>query len=433
MLVQISLCPGEHAVVHSGELLGNCLLQIFQLDHDLFPVGTANDDALALFQITGTAFHTKGHTLHLILGALPAHRVVGVVQLGTETGLDQAVLQRICCIQNAGLVLGNGQDHHLGGSDLGRQHQAVVVAVGHDDAADETGGHTPGGLVGIGLLVVLVGELNLKCLGEAVTEVVGGTGLQSLAVMHHALDGVGGLGTVELFLVGLAALGNGHGQHVLAEVSIDVQHGLGESLGFLSGGMQGMALLPQELPVAQEGTGGLLPAKNAAPLVILHGQIPVGLQHMGEMLAEQSLGSGADGILLLQTLHTAVGDPGALGSEALDVVLLLLQQAFGDQQRHVDILHTLLLEFLIHDILDILPDGIAIRTVNEHALDGRIVDQLGLLAHVGEPLCKVDLHIGDLFNLFIFCHSIFILSGFPFFVMYIVAHLSSQGKGEVKN
>ena len=34
-------------------------------------------------------------------------------------------------------------------------------------------------------------------------------------------------------------------------------------------------------------------------------------------------------------------------------------------------------------MLDILPDGIAIGTVNEHTLDGRIVDQLGFLAHIG--------------------------------------------------
>ena len=55
-------------------------------------------------------------------------------------------------------MLGHGDDDHLGGGDLGGQHQAVVVAVGHDHAADEPGGHTPGGLEGVVGLVVLAGE-----------------------------------------------------------------------------------------------------------------------------------------------------------------------------------------------------------------------------------------------------------------------------------
>ena len=33
-----------------------------------------------------------------------------------------------------------------------------------------------------------------------------------------------------------------------------------------------------------------------------------------------------------------------------------------------------------------------------------IVDQLRLLAHIGKPLTKVHFHVGDLFNLLIFCH-----------------------------
>ena len=135
----------------------------------------------------------------------------------------------------------------------------VVVAVGHNDAADQTGGHAPGGLVGIGLLIVLIGELDVKRLAEAIAEIVGGTGLQRLPVMHHALDGVGSLSTVELFLVRLLTAGNRHSQNVLAEVRIDIQHGLSELHRLFCGGMNGMALLPQEFPVTQERTGSLLP------------------------------------------------------------------------------------------------------------------------------------------------------------------------------
>ena len=232
-----------------------------------------------------------------------------------------------------------------------------------------------------------------------------GAGLQRLAVVHHALDGVGGLGAVELLLLGLAAAGDGHGQHVLAEVRVQVQDPLGEGLGLLGGGVHGVALLPQKFPVAQEGTAALLPAQHAAPLVIAHGQIPVGLDDILEMLAEQGLGGGADAVALLQLLAAAGGDPGALGSKALHMILLLLQQALGDQHGHVDVLHAALLELRIQNVLHILPDRIAVGTVNKQTLDGGVVNELRLFAHIGEPLGKVDLHIRDLLDLLFFRHE----------------------------
>ena len=255
-----------------------------------------------------------------------------------------------------------------------------------------------------GLLIVLIGELDAEGLGETITKVVGSTGLQSLAVVHHTLDGVGSFCAIELFLIGLLTTGDGHSQHILTEVRIDVQHSFGEVLCLFCGGVDGMTLLPQKFSVTQEGTGGLLPAQHAAPLVILHGQITVRLQHICKMLTEQSLGGGTDRIALLQLVAATHSDPGALGSKAFHVILFLLQQALGDQKGHIHILNALLLELLVHNVLNIFPDSVAIGTVDEHTLNGRVVNQLCLLAHVGKPLCKVYLHIGDLFNLFIFCH-----------------------------
>ena len=301
-------------------------------------------------------------------------------------------------------MLCNRQNHNLYGRYLGRQNQAVVVAVGHDDTADQTGGNAPGGFVGIGALVVLVGEFNAECLGKAVAEIVGGAGLQCLTVMHHALDGIGRFRAIELLLVGLLTPGDRHCQHILAEVRIDIEHGLGECLGLLGSGMDGVTLLPQEFPVAQEGAGGFLPAQHAAPLVVLHGQISVRLQHICKVFTEERFGSGTNCHLLFQLITAAHGDPCTLGCEACHVILFLLQQGFGNQQGHIDVFNALLLEFPVHDMLNILPDGIAIGSVNKHALDAGVVDQLRLLAHIGEPLGEVDLHIRDLFDLFIFCH-----------------------------
>lgn len=158
--------------------------------------------------------------------------------------------------------------------------------------------------------------------------------------------------------------------------------------------------------MAQERTARLFPAQHAAPLVIHLRQVAPGVDDVVEVLAEQRLGRRADTVALLELLTAAHCDPRALRREALDVVLFLLQQGFRDQHRHIDVLCAGLLEFRIHQTLDIFPNGIAVRTVDKHALDRGIVDQLCLFADIRVPLGKIDLHIGDLFNFLFFGHSL---------------------------
>ena len=260
------------------------------------------------------------------------------------------------------------------------------------------------GMVG---LVILTGKGNVKGFGEAVTEIVAGAGLEGLVVVHHALHGIGLLSAVEFFLLGLAAPDDGHGQVILHKVRVDIQHLHGLFPGLFLCGMHGMALLPQKLPVAQEGTAGLLPPQDGAPLVILFGQVPPGVDDICVMLAEQRLGSRTDTEAVLQLLAAAHGDPGALGGKALHMVFLLLEQGLGDQYREVHVLMSRLLEPLVQLLLNILPDGVAIRAVDEHALDGGIVDQLGFFADVGIPLGKVHVPGGDGVHLsLILCHNL---------------------------
>ena len=83
------------------------------------------------------------------------------------------------------------RDHDgLDGRHPGRQYQAVVIAVGHDDAADHPGANPPAGLVGVVGLVVLTGKGDVKGFGKTVSKIVAGAGLEGLVVMHHALHGV---------------------------------------------------------------------------------------------------------------------------------------------------------------------------------------------------------------------------------------------------
>ena len=126
---------------------------------------------------------------------------------------------------------------------------------------------------------------------------------------------------------------------------------------------------------------------------------------MAPVLAEERLGRRAHAQALRQLLAAAHRDPRALGREALNVVLLLLQQALGDQHRHGHVLVSGRLELAVEHLLDVLPDGVAIRAQDEQALDIGIVHQLRLGAHVGEPLGEVDFHIGDLLDLLFFGHK----------------------------
>ena len=404
VLVQVLLGALVHALLHQLQLLRHGCFQLLQLDHGLFAVVAAHQDTLIVLQISGTALHPQRHALHLILGTLPAHGVVGVIQLHPETGVYQPLLELGSCFQNAGLMLGNGQDNHLDGGDLRGQNQAVVVAVGHDHRTDHPGRAAPGGLEGVLQLVVPTGEGDIIGAAELVAEIVGGGTLERLVILHHALHGIGGLCTGELLLLGLPTGHHGNCQHIFKEICIAVQLLLRLGLCLLGGFVDGVAFLPPELAGAQEGAGGLLPADDGAPLVIQHGQLAVGLQDVRPVVAEHRLGSGAEGQTLFQLFTAAHGDPSHFGGEAVDQLPFFFQQALWNQHGHCHILVAGLLKFAVHDVLDVLPNGIAIGAQDGKALDGGILHQLRLAAHVRIPLGKIHLHVGDLLNLFIFGH-----------------------------
>ena len=117
------------------------------------------------------------------------------------------------------------------------------------------------------------------------------------------------------------------------------------------------------------------------------------MHDVAPVLAEERLGRRAHTQALRQLFAAAHRDPRALGREALDVVLLLLQQALGDQHRHGHVLVAGRLELAVEYLLDVLPDGVAIRAHDEQALDIGIVHELRLDAHVGEPLGLSLIHI----------------------------------------
>jgi hypothetical protein len=79
--------------------------------------------------------------------------------------------------------------------------------------------------------------------------------------MHHAFDRVGSFRAIEFFLVGLLPTRDRHRKNLFAEVGVNAQHPFGFFPCLLRGGMHGMPLLPEKLPVAQERTGGFFPSE----------------------------------------------------------------------------------------------------------------------------------------------------------------------------
>ena len=403
--VEVGLGLVEQALLHIVQQLGDARLELIERDDNLLAVVAADGDALALFHVLGADLDAQRHALHLPVGKLPAGAVVAEVALAADArGLETAD-ELLGLLGDAGLVRRDGQHDDLDRRDFGRQHKAAVVAVGHDETADDARGHAPRGLKRVGELVFLIRKGDVKCLGKAVAEVVAGAGLERLVVVHHALDGIGVLGAGELFFLGLVAADDGHRHVIFQRIGVDLEHLQCLGARLFLGGMDRVTLLPEELTAAQERARRFLPAEHAAPLVIQARQVAPAVHNVAPVLAEQRLGRRADAQALGQLLAAADRDPRALRREALDVILLLLQEAFGNKHRHGDVFMSRLLEFPVQRVHDVLPDGIAIGAHDEQALYRGIVHELRLDADVREPLGKVDLHVGDLLDFFLFGHS----------------------------
>ena len=212
--------PLVQPVVHLFQQGGHRGLQLVQGHDVLLPTQPGDQHALALFDVLRADLQTQGHPLHLILGKFPTCRIVGIVHLHPGH-FRQPLFERGGLFQHARLVLGDGQDDHLHRRHRRGQHQAVVVAMSHDNGADKPGGHPPRGLVRGLQGVVLAGELDAEGLGEAVPKIVGSPRLQRFAVVHQRLDGVGRHRPGKLIALGLFALDNRHSQRVLAEVGVN--------------------------------------------------------------------------------------------------------------------------------------------------------------------------------------------------------------------
>ena len=218
-----------------------------------------------------------------------------------------------------------------------------------------------------------------------------GAALQSLAVLHHCLDGIGVEGTSETLCLALDTLHHWNSHTFLGKLGIDFEHLLGTLLCLFACGMSCVALLPKELAGAQKQTSAHLPAHHVAPLVDQQGQVAIGMNPVLEGVPDDGFGGRTDDEFLFESgsgidhyaivrligLEAIVRHNGTLLCKAFDMLCLTGEEALGDEQGEVGILHASLLEHIVEGALHLLPDCVTV------GLDDHTTANITLLSQVG--------------------------------------------------
>ena len=118
-------------------------------------------------------------------------------------------------------------------------------------------------------------EFHIEGLGEILAEEVRSTCLQGLTVLHEGFNAIGVHRAGEAFVGCFHPFDDREGHPVLDEIGVDIQHLTGFLHGFFSGGMGGVAFLPEEFGGAEEETRAHFPADDVGPLVDEQREIPV--------------------------------------------------------------------------------------------------------------------------------------------------------------
>ena len=144
-------------------------------------------------------------------------------------------------------MLGNRHDNYLYRSNCRRKYKTAVIAVSHNNCADKTCSNAPAGLMRVDPLIILIRILYIESSCKTVAEIVRSTSLKSLTVVHESLDSICSLSAGKFITVGLSALNNRHCKRILAELRIEIEHTLCLFDSLVSGCMDSMTFLPEEL------------------------------------------------------------------------------------------------------------------------------------------------------------------------------------------
>ena len=117
-------------------------------------------------------------------------------------------------------------------------------------------------------LVFAVGISDIESLRKTISEIMTCTRLKCFSIVHESFDCVSVLSARKLVRGSFCALYNGNCEILLMEIGIYIKHTHCLFTRILFGCVHCVTLLPEEFAGTEEGTGGLLPTNDAAPLIV---------------------------------------------------------------------------------------------------------------------------------------------------------------------
>ena len=348
----------EHVGLDKVELVLDDLGEVGDGVVGLVTAGADDHAGLLGLNVARADLDTDRDALLLPVVVLPSGVVgVTIIELGTDA-LVQQRLKDILAVRGDvghGHFLGhNGDDDSLQRGDARGQDQTGVVTVDHNHHTERTGGEAPTGLPGNLTLALDVLVSNVEHLAKVLAEVVGRGALDGTAGHGDVgLDGGGLMSTGELLLLRFVSRNDGDGKKVLVHLTVQIKGLHDHNVGIVVTDVGGVALLPQEFTRTEEGGGVLeLPPDHVGPLIELEGQIAMALDPVRECGVHDGLGGGTDGDGLVQFAVTGLGHPGHLGSESLDVILLLFETILRHKEGKVRVLHVKLADLDVEPFLN---------------------------------------------------------------------------------
>src|SRR6266496_3070792 len=255
----------------------------------------------------------------------------------------------------------------------------------HDHTTDHTCAHTPTRRCAILTLPIGVQVLDIEALCKVRAQVVAGTGLQRLAITHQRLNGISPQGARELFILALATRQHRDGSIFLSEGAVNFEHQTRTLLGLLKSTMGSVTFLPQEFGGTQEQRRTFLPAHHIIPLIDQDRQITIALDPFRIAMTNDRLAGRTNSKRLFEFLAATTRHPCDFGGETLDVLGFALQETAWDKQWEVSIDNVSLFKTPVQVLLDVFPDGIAVRTNNHAATYGRVIGQFSLAYYLVVP------------------------------------------------
>jgi len=155
------------------------------------------------------------------------------------------------------------------------------------------------------------------------------------------------------------------------------------------------ALYFEEFERAEEWPRTHLPPDDVRPLIDLQRKIAMRVDPFRERRVHDRLARRADVEFFGELLPSAMRHHRALGCEAFHVILLLVEERLGDEERKVAVLDAERLDAPIQVLLDRLPQRVPVRLEDDATFHVSMLGEIGLGDDVEVPLGEVLLRVGE--------------------------------------